>query len=141
MAQSHWDALMQAAVRLGNDFQTEFLQGVCRLLAAIYHLGSAGATPSPCHPVSVSRGDRSGSVPSPEEVGRGFINPTSASRAARLLGTSLEALTWAVFGSNPVSSMHSSFSSASAPGKPPSKMDQLSSFVASLYASAGDALK
>ncbi|KAL5110738.1 Unconventional myosin-XVIIIa [Taenia crassiceps] len=123
LAKSRWKAIRTAAQVLGRDFEEAFLNGVCRLLAAIYHLGCAGATPSRTAPTPTSASPRC------------FINRNAAERAARLLGcASVECLTSSVFGSatdnvNPSSS------------RSPSNLELLGGFVANLYAIATNTLR
>ncbi|VDK33552.1 unnamed protein product [Taenia asiatica] len=123
LAKSRWEAVRTAAQVLGRDFEEAFLNGVCRLLAAIYHLGCAGATP-PC----------TAATPTPASLRR-FINRNAAERAARLLGcASVERLTSDVFSAattnvNPSSS------------RLPSNLELLGGFVANLYAIATNALR
>ncbi|KAL5965565.1 Unconventional myosin-XVIIIa [Taenia solium] len=123
LAKSRWEAVRTAARVLGRDFEEAFLNGVCRLLAAIYHLGCAGATP-PC----------TAATPTPASPRR-FINRNAAERAARLLGcASVERLTSDVFSAattnvNPSSS------------RLPSNLELLGGFVANLYAIATNTLR
>ncbi|KAH9282632.1 Unconventional myosin-XVIIIa [Echinococcus granulosus] len=123
LARSRWQAVHAAARVLGRDFEEAFLKGVCRLLAVIYHLGCAGATPP--HTAATS------TPASP----RRFINRNAAERAARLLGcASVERLTSDVFG-DAIANVDSSFS------RSPSNLELLGGFVANLYAIATNTLR
>lgn len=123
MAKSRWEAVRTAARVLGRDFEEAFLNGVCRLLAAIYHLGCAGATPL-----------RTAATPTPASPRR-FINRNAAERAARLLGcASVERLTSDVFGTATANVNPSS-------PRSPGNLDLLGGFVANLYAIATNTLR
>ncbi|BHF63640.1 hypothetical protein SprV_0200663400 [Sparganum proliferum] len=126
LAKAHWEALRKAANLLGARFENEFLQGVCRLLAVIYHLGCAGATPA-------TASDNGEDTVRPRVSSRalGFINFSAAERAASLLGCSLEALSSAVFEA-PTGSMRC---------QQLSSLELLAGFVANLYAIAANSLK
>ncbi|VDM16936.1 unnamed protein product, partial [Hydatigera taeniaeformis] len=123
LAKSRWEAVRTAARVLGRDFEESFMNGVCRLLAVIYHLGCAGATPS-----------RSAATPTSTSFRR-FINLNAAERAARLLGcASVERLSSDVFGATATNTDSSS-------SRSPSNLELLGSFVANLYAIATNTLR
>uniref|UniRef100_A0A183SRL2 Myosin motor domain-containing protein n=1 Tax=Schistocephalus solidus TaxID=70667 RepID=A0A183SRL2_SCHSO len=126
LAKAHWEALCKAANLLGARFENEFMQGVCRLLAVIYHLGCAGATPA----MPSENGDDSVRSRLSSRA-LGFINFSAAERAASLLGCSLEVLSSAVFEAPMGSKRYQDASS----------LDLLAGFVANLYAIAANSLK
>lgn len=142
------------------------MEGVCRLLAAIYHLGCAGATPPSCSSQPGTPSHADGSQQRPRR--RCFINLSAAERAARLLGcASVAALTADVFGCNGDADCGASGDSTRAPSscsgvvsrspsrhadveseettsesrEPPSNLDLLGNFVANLFAIATNALR
>ena len=125
LAKSRWQAVHEAAHVLGPDFEEAFITGVCRLLAAIYHLGCAGATPA-----QTTAESSPPTMSSPSS--RRFINRSAAERAACLLGcSSVEQLTAEVFPPNePPSSSQSA-----------SNLELLGGFVANLYANAVNTLR
>ncbi|KAL7065163.1 hypothetical protein AAHC03_04571 [Spirometra sp. Aus1] len=127
LAKAHWEAIRKAANLLGARFENEFLQGVCRLLAVIYHLGCAGAIPA------TTASDNGEDTVRPRASSRalGFINFSAAERAASLLGCSLEALSSAIFEAPTGSRRCQELSS----------LELLSGFVANLYAIAANSLK
>uniref|UniRef100_A0A5K3EX37 Myosin motor domain-containing protein n=1 Tax=Mesocestoides corti TaxID=53468 RepID=A0A5K3EX37_MESCO len=132
LAKSRWQAVTQAARVLGTGFEEVFNSCVCRLLAAIYHLGCAGAT-APQAQTSTTRR---------------FINLTAAERAAHLLGSaSVDALTADVFGNEEsprtpsVSSGQSIQAMDSLASESASNLDLLGGFVANLYAIATTTLR
>ena len=105
---------------LGEEFEKTFIDVVCRLLAAIYHLGCAGATPQQVTP----KPSVFSAPPSPPR----FINRSAAERAAYLLGcSSIEHLTDEVF--------------ATKDSQPTNNLELLGGFVANLYSIAVNTLK
>lgn len=130
MARTRWQAVHKAAQVLGCAFENAFIRVVCRLLAAIYHLGCAGAiqplkNPSPAPSL---RNSTSSSR---------FINNEAAKRAAHLLGCpSVEHL------SNEIFETKDSMDEADgADSQPLSNLELLGGFVANLYAIASNTLR
>ncbi|VDO00743.1 unnamed protein product [Rodentolepis nana] len=133
LARSRWQAVHEAARVLGKTFEEAFIHGVCRLLAAIYHLGCAGAIPPQTSPPPVTDlTHASTSLTSP----RIFINRDAAERAASLLGCpSVEHLANEVFSTTGINDADSATS------QPPSNLELLGGFVANLYAIATNTLR
>ncbi|KAM3171852.1 hypothetical protein ACTXT7_015770 [Hymenolepis weldensis] len=133
LARSRWQAVHEAARALGGTFEEAFIGGVCRLLAAIYHLGCAGAIPpktSPSSPKATTPVSNSPAAP------RLFINHGAAERAARLLGCpSVEDLASEVFSTKNIDGANGGGSQS------PSNLELLGGFVANLYATATNTLR
>ncbi|KAM7537030.1 hypothetical protein Aperf_G00000067063 [Anoplocephala perfoliata] len=130
LARSRWQAVHEAARVLGEAFEESFIRGVCRLLAAIYHLGCAGVTSSQNSPQKAQTSSPTASSFPP----RRFINLGAAERAARLLGCpSVEHLSNEVFSADGINNPDATSSSSS--------IELLGGFVSNLYAIATNTLR
>nr|CDS31290.2 myosin xviiia [Hymenolepis microstoma] len=133
LARSRWQAVHEAARVLGETFEDAFIHGVCRLLAAIYHLGCAGAIPPQTSPSPVTNLTPVSNSPVTPRI---FINRDAAERAARLLGCpSVEHLANEVFSTTGIDDADCASS------QPPSNLELLGGFVANLYAIATNTLR
>lgn len=101
------------------------MQGVCRLLSIIYHLGCAGAI--------TSNNSTANEFSPPQNSSSRFLNIGSAEKAAHLLGISVQMLTKDIFCSPATHAHHQSST--------PDSLDLLGCFVANLYAIAVNSLK